>query len=359
MSGGAGKIRIVMVDDSALARAVLKQLLEADGDIEVVAEAHDGLQAPSIIRDAKPDLVTMDIDMPGRGGLDTIAALMRSAPVPILVVTGEKLGAGSDLGFRAIERGALDYLPKPSLKDVEAGVTLRTVVRVLSKVPVFRHGDETLDDKPTVLPSAPPSGERADIIALASGAGGSKAVAAIISRLPADLPCTVAVAQQTPFPEGFARYLRGITPLPVRAVSTPHECVPGEILVVGAAGHLITPRRGVFVTSEPSYASQSWPSADELFGSLAEAYGRNVIGVVLSGIGRDGVVGLAQIRASGGMTIAESPETARPAELPRAAVAAGVVDRSLSAQLLADFLVAVVSPDSGSTVPPSSQRVPT
>lgn len=351
------KTRIVLVDDSALSRAVLKQILEAEGDIEVVGEAKDGFEAPSVVRSLKPDLVTMDVDMPGPNGLETISKIMQTTPVPILVVTGERLGAGSDLGFRAIECGALDFTSKPSIVDARACASLRTSVRVLSRVPVFVHVESGLGQGATVPPErAPEDDTTIDLIAIGSGTGGSRAIAAIVSRLPASLPCAVAIAQPTPsrFADAFVRYLQGLTPLRVVPVKSSHEWRPGEILVPASDGHLTCPRRGVIAASTEGPNDGHRPSPDVLLRSVADACGKHAVGVLVSGTGEDGVQGLASMHAAGARTVVESPETATPADAPLAAMRAGAVDRSISAELIADFLIAQVSPNLGrSTVPPA------
>jgi two-component system chemotaxis response regulator CheB len=354
-----GKTRVVMVDDSALARAVLKQILEQDGDIEVVGEANDGLHAVETVTKHRPDLVTMDIDMPGMGGLDAIQKVMETCPVPILVVTGERLGPGTDLGFRAIERGALDFLSKPTVLDPDAGTSLRASVRILSKVPVFAHASERpVAASTNVQKSTHDDLARIELVAIAGAAGAPRALAAILSRLPQEFRCPIAVAQRLPatFAPAYARYLQSITRLKVVVIEAPRECVPGEITLVQGDSHLVCTKRGTFAPSAEPIGGTARPSADVLFSSVAEAYGANAIGVVLSGTGEDGVVGLTKMRVKGALTIAENPKTAMPADMPRAAVEAAAVERAISAELIADFLALKVRPDSKSTAPPAQSR---
>jgi two-component system chemotaxis response regulator CheB len=354
----AGKTRVVMVDDSALARAVLKQILEQEGDIEVIGEANDGLHAVESVQRWKPDLVTMDIDMPGMGGLDAIQKVMETCPVPVLVVTGERLGPGTDLGFRAIERGALDFVAKPTVLDPDAGAALRASVRILSKVPVFVHASDRPAAQDIAVPTVePPKPESAiDLVAIAGAAGGPRAIAAILSRLPVDFRCPIAVAQRLPptFAPAYARYLRSLTQLNVVVIDGPRDCSSGEIILVPGDAHLVCTRKGTFAPSTEPATTASRPSADVLFSSVAEAYGARAIGVILSGTGDDGVKGLAMMRARGALTVAENPKTAMPADMPRAAVEAAVVERAISAELIADFLSVRVRPEAAkSTAPPS------
>jgi two-component system chemotaxis response regulator CheB len=355
-----GKTRVVMVDDSALARAVLKQIIEQENDIEIVGEANDGLHAVEAVTKWKPDLVTMDIDMPGMGGLDAIQKVMETCPVPILVVTGERLGPGTDLGFRAIERGALDFMAKPTVLDPDAGAALRSSVRVLSKVPVFVHASERpVPANSNVQQSTHDDANGIELIAIAGAAGAPRALAAILGRLPPEFRCPIAVAQRLPatFAPAYARYLQSITRLKVVVIEAARECLPGEVTLVQGDSHLVCTTRGTLAPSAEPSGGTARPSADVLFSSVAAAYGSHAIGVVLSGTGDDGVVGLSKMRAAGALTIAENPKTAMPGDMPRAAVEAAAVERAISAELIADFLSSKVTPEAAkSTAPPSFTR---
>jgi len=298
--------------------------------------------------------------MPQMGGLEAIQTVMAQCAVPILVVTGERLGPGSDLGFRAIECGALDFTPKPSVFDEAAAAQLRASVRQLSVVPVFTSlsglmplssiPPSTMEAATTVKPRVP------DLVAIAAGAGGPRAIAAILQRLPANFRVPVVIAQHLPpqFAPAYTRYLRSLTTLKVVPITEPHECKAGEICIVGADAHLVCTGESMFaaVGDPPLHARR--PAADRLFSSVADVYGPRAIGVLVSGCGGDGVQGLTQLHNRGAITVAESAGSAMPNEMPNAAVAAGAVDRALAAELIADYLVARVSTEQErSTRPPS------
>lgn len=350
-------IRVLTVDDSSLSRMILKSVLEADGDIEVVGYATNGFEAVPRIAEHAPDLVTMDIDMPGPNGLETIERVMHTCPVPILVVTGERLGPESDIGFRAIQLGALDFMAKPSLGDEGSMVRLRAQVRALAGVPVFLHADErspaSKTDRSHALPDAPPF----SMVAIASGTGGPKSLATILQSFPTGFGAPIIVVQQMPdrFGPAFVKYLQGVTPLRVRtATAMPQECFPGEILIGAPGAHVYLPRRGVVVgmESEP-YAGQR-PSATVLFRSVAETYGPDAVGILLSGTGDDGIEGLAALRSTGAMTIAESPESAAIADAPAAALKSGAAARALPAQMIANCLLSAMAVMSARTTAPPS-----
>ncbi|OJY28684.1 MAG: hypothetical protein BGO98_07455 [Myxococcales bacterium 68-20] len=350
-------IRVVTVDDSSLSRMILKKVLEADGDIEIVGTASNGFEAVPRIQEHKPDVVTMDIDMPGPNGLETIERIMHTCPVPILVVTGERLGPETDLGFRAVQLGALDFMSKPSIADEGSMVRLRAQVRALAGTPVFLHTEDrespSKAERVPSLPDAPPF----SIVAIASGTGGPKSVATILSSLPPNFGAPIVIVQQVPdrFSNAFAKYLQSLTPLKVTTVDAmPHDCVPGEVLLPGSDAHVYFPRRGVVVGihGDP-YAGQR-PSSTVLLRSIAETYGADSVGILLSGTGDDGIEGLAAMRSTGALTLAESPSSAAIGDAPAAAVKCGAASRALPAQMIANCLVsAMAAMNSKTTAPPS------
>lgn len=352
-------IRVVTVDDSALSRAILKNILESDGDITVVGQATNGLEAIPRIQEHKPDLVTMDIDMPGQNGLETIEKVMQTCPVPILVVTGERLGPESDVGFRAIQLGALDFMAKPPITDAASTAVLRQQVRALARVPVFLHAAEPPRERERVTVTPASITARHAIVAIASGTGGPKALGHIAGALPEDFECPIVVVQHLPdrFTTSFAKYLQSLTPLRVVLVDAmPHDLVPGEIVLSrGTDAHVYCPRAGVVVGLDAPPHAGHRPSATVLLRSVAEAYGRQAIGVVLSGTGEDGLEGIEAMHAAGALTLAESPDTAHVPDLPQLAVKARAVSRTMPSEMLADFLLATVSNASSKTTAPPSK----
>jgi two-component system chemotaxis response regulator CheB len=349
-------IRVVMVDDSSISRMVLRKILEADGDIEVVGEATNGFEALPRIQEHKPDLVTMDIDMPGPSGLETIARVMTTAPVPILVVTGERLGPDSDVGFRAIQGGALDFMAKPSIADEGSMTRLREHVRVLAGVPVFMHMEGRTDDRASGDALDTPS---ISLVAIASGTGGPKSLATILEQLPPTFAAPIVIVQQMPdkFGPAFLKYLQGLTQLRVRSVPPlPHDCMPGEVLIGGPGAHVYFPRKGVVVAMDGAPYAGALPSATVMFRSVAEMYGAHAVGIVLSGTGTDGIEGLEAMKAAGALTLAEAPDSAPLPDLPSAVLKSGAAERGLPAQMIASSLVSAISEMSNkTTAPPSSE----
>lgn len=357
-------LRVLVVDDSPICRGVLKDILEAAGDIAVVGEVGDAEGAITMARELRPDLVTMDLDMPGVGGLETIEILMAETPTPILVVTGEPVGRGSDLVFEAVNRGALDLLCKPSLSNHVLAEHIRSQVRALARVPVFQRASAMkLETAP--VSDAPGSGSHrfraaapihpeTRFIAIAAGAGGSRAVATVLQQLPPDLPCPVAVAQHLPggFTEAYVTFLRSRCSLRVRVVGVePTPAEPGYLYVAREGAHLVCGGGVLAAVMEPPLQGYR-PSATMLLRSAAAEYGDAAVGVVLSGLGEDGAEGIAAMREAGAMTIAEDRH-ARPDDMPRAAAETGAIDHVIPVQLIADLLIASASPpQTHPTAPP-------
>lgn len=358
------KHRVVIVDDSALSRAILKELLEAEGDIEVVGHASNGYDAVGVVDAFKPDVVTMDVDMPGPSGIETISWIMEKSPVPIIVVTGERLGEGSSLGFQAIERGAIDFTSKPSITDDASVERLRAQVRTLAKMKSLPRPGSHIEARAAsasnatsdIVSTAPRKG--VEIVGFASGIGGHRSLMGVLRRLPHDFPCAVAVVQHMAprFAAAFARYLQQLTPLAVRVVGkSPRHIVPGELYICDAASHLICPERGMLATSDEPAVRGYRPSCTRMFETIAEVYGANAVGVIVSGSGDDGVGGLLRLKHAGALTIAETAETALPSDMPRAATSARAVERLLPAELIADFLVGTLTGRSAKTTAPPSE----
>lgn len=349
------KRRVVVVDDSPILREALRDLLEAEGDIEVVAEAADGESAPAVVEKHRPDLVTMDIEMPVAGGLSAIEQIMARCPTPILVITGLPFGPEGPLVFDAIRRGALDVASKPSADEPEAGNRLRTQVRRLAGLPVVRHvlglkaAASTRGEAAPAIRSG--SGgekeglQRPRVVGIAASAGGPAALVAVLSRLPADFPACVAVVQHLPpgFADSFSQFLASNTPLRVCVVSGRIVAAPGCVFLACDSRHLVALSPETFASSDEPPVGGHRPSATVLFQSLARVFGGSAAGVVLSGIGDDGAAGLAEMRRQGALTIAQDEKTCAVYGMPAAAVEAQAASRVLALDLVAPALLRAVA----------------
>ena len=338
------RLRAVVVDDSAICRAMLREWLEADGDLDVVGDAPDGDTAIEMVTRLRPDVATIDLRMPGMSGLELISFLMAKAPLPILVLTGKATRDDPSVAFEAVRRGALDLMLKPSEVDDEAIRSLRARVRWLATVPVVRHldGHKHLEFGQPSPPWAPKTGDDPVIIGIAASAGGPTALAAVVGSLPTELPICLAIVQHLPkgFAPSFVSFLQSRCSLAVGLAE--HGMVPrsGTAVLAPDDCHLELIDGRFALTSGPPVEGHR-PSGSVLLRSLA-AVGPSAIGVVLSGIGRDGADGLRAMRERHATTFAQDAETSVVYGMPRAAVEEGGAQLVLPVGQLGDAIGAAV-----------------
>lgn len=334
MSERKRKVRVLVVDDSAFVRQALARMLGSAPDIEVAGLAVDGRDGVEKVKALRPDVVTLDIQMPRMGGLEALQRIMTESPVPVLLLSS-LTREGADITLRGLELGALDFVDKSSVQGnmslLELAEELKAKVRALASVPPERVGGRPAGAASPL--SAAPGHEpgAVEAVAIATSTGGPPALQAIIPRLPANLDATILVVQHMPlgFTRSLAERLRGLSALPVREAEDGEAVGRGSVLIAPAGRHMKVRRRGsgvrVWLDEEPRGALHR-PSADVLMASVAKVYGPHALGVVLTGMGSDGVAGLRAIRDAGGRTLAEAEESCVIYGMPKAAVEAGVVD---------------------------------
>lgn len=331
--------RVMVVDDSPICRETLCEILTHDGTMTVVGQAATGLEALAALPTVRPDVVTLDLDMPGMHGLNVIEQIMARFPVPVLVVTADPQGGGGALVFEAVRRGALDVSLKPDATDPAAAAALRAKVKMLSHIPVVRHvaGHSIPQPARVLTPGVvrPP----VELVGVASSAGGPVAVANLLAALPAIFGATVAVAQHLPgaFVDGFARFLQQRCQLSVCVVTGPTAPVAATVYLAAPGAHLLASRRGTLTIAAAAERSGPCPSADMLLASLASHYGSVAAGVVLSGIGSDGAKGLAALRACGALTLVQDQASSLVYGMPQAALP--WADRALPVGEIAHTLI--------------------
>lgn len=317
--------RVLVVDDSVFAREAIIAILSEDSHIRVVGEAENGREALEKVRELRPDLVTMDIVMPVMDGLEAIEKIMAFNAVPILVVTSSQ---DAGIAFRAVSKGALEVVAKPDInEDVRE---FCNKVRVLSQVRVIPHigGRYHKKDKNSYK-----TGEKKDgspkIVAIASSTGGPKALSVLLSALPSDFPLPVVVAQHIcdGFISGMVKWLDDLSKLEVRVGQAGERIVPGTVYFSPSESHMVVAEGERIAIRKRQPKDIYSPSCNALLSTVAEVYGSGSIGIILTGMGDDGVLGMKKIKATGGVTFAQDEKTAVVFGMPKAAVESGCIDK--------------------------------
>ena len=333
-------IRVLVIDDSAFNRRTLTRLLESIQGVEVVATATDGNEGLKQAMRLKPDLITLDLEMPVMDGFTFLRILMRTSPTPVIVISSR----GEDINvFKAMELGAVDFIPKPThlpslalfdIKD-ELAMKIKMLPHLqIDKVAKFEGKHQVSGIQyPEERQEEPRAGYGAwDVVAVGSSTGGPPALSAILPNFPEGFPASVVVSQHMPpgFTKPFAERLNKICKINVREAGDNEEVKGGEVLIAPGGCHLSFRRdsKGVVMTrlQERRGDDKYVPSVDIMFSSSAEVWGRRTIGVVLTGMGHDGKNGVVAIKEKGGYVMAESQETSIIFGMPESAIATGKVD---------------------------------
>jgi two-component system chemotaxis response regulator CheB len=345
---------VLVVDDSAFMRKLISELVDGTGEFRVAGTARNGLDALRKIHALDPDIVTLDIEMPELDGLATLGYIMSEAPRPVVMLSGVASGEADDLTIRALELGAVDFVRKPA---GQISRDLRPVRdRLLQALHACRevnlHGVTVLARPPHPPPTAlssggVPSPHVGRIVAIASSTGGPRALAEVVPRLPAGLDAAVVVVQHMPagFTRSLAERLNAQSAAEVREAQHGEALRNGCVYIAPGGSHLRVLRAGGAATLSLDESPPVWgvrPAADPLFRSVAEAFGFAAIGVVLTGMGRDGAAGVRAIREAGGLTIAQDQETSIIFGMPQAAIAAGA-ERIVPLGAVADTVLASLS----------------
>ncbi len=336
-------IRVLVAEDSPTARDLLVRILESDPAIRVVGQAADGVEAVALARTLRPDLITMDLAMPRMDGRAATIEIMITAPTPIVIVTaGTRRGevAGS---LEMLALGALDVLRKPpdpgSPGFAREARHLVATVKAMAGVKVVRRW--RLAPARRIAPAAAPG--RARAVALAASTGGPPALRRILEGLPCHFAAPVLVVQHIPpgFAEGLAAWLDGLGPLRVKLAEEGEPLRPGTVLVAPDHRHLGVGPDGRATLADAPPVDGFRPSATHLFDSVARAYGEAAVGVILTGMGVDGVRGLRTLHRLGGLVFAQDEPSSVVFGMPGAAIEAGVVDVVLGLDEIAARLAAL------------------
>ena len=344
-------IRILVVDDSPFMRKSLQKMLEEAPDLRVVATARDGIDALEKIQEHKPDLVTLDIEMPRMDGLTCLKRIMAEHPLPVLMVSS-LTQEGAQATLDALSLGALDFIPKESgfasLSILQIQHDLQEKVRRLASSPRFHKAHPappagspppaaalakpvTAAKAPLPSSSALGSSPQAELLVIGSSTGGPKALQDILPTLPANLPVPCLIVQHMPstFTKPFADRLDGLCQVHVKEAEQGEPLKPGTVYIAPGGIHMTYGARGpkgcIELSPEP-VSSLHRPSVDVLFLSVSELFRGQVLAGILTGMGSDGAKGMEQLKKKGAHTLAESEESCVVYGMPRAAVEKGCVD---------------------------------
>src|SRR5437016_1409290 len=347
MSKTARKLRVLVAEDSPVARQLIVYILNGDPELQVVGEARDGIEAVELTPSLRPDVIVMDIMMPGLNGLEAARTIMAEMPTPIVLVSAAYEPDDVKLSFEALEAGALTVLAKPpgpgAPSFAENAATLTTTAKLMAEVKLVRRRQarpaQAFGPQPDALrmPRRP-----AKVVAIASSTGGPAALATILSSLQGGMSAPILVVQHITvgFHQGLAEWLDGVSPLSVRLAQDGHPLRGGEVLIAPPDSHLgVTTMGTVALRATPPIGSHR-PSATHLFRTVAEAFGDGALGVVLTGMGDDGVAGLRALKAARGLVFAQDEATSVLYGMPREAVAQGVVDTVLPLDQMARSIAA-------------------
>lgn len=341
-----GVIRVLVVDDSALVRRILTEALSKHDDIEVVGTATDPYVARERIAQLRPDVITLDIEMPRMDGLSFLSKLMRHFPLPV-VVCSSLTPQNSETALRALSLGAVDVIAKPgsSLSAGDVAEELARAVRAASHARVTKR--IALDEPPVTARSAIATLNTTNkIIALGASTGGTQALEHVLRRFPVDAPGTV-IVQHMPehFTLSFAKRLDAVCAMRVQEAKDGDYVVPGLALIAPGGKHLVVQASGARwvarVKDGPKVHHQR-PAVDVLFQSVARSAGRNAVGAILTGMGADGAKGMLSMREAGAYTVAQNEETCVVYGMPREAVKLGAAVDILPLERVADALLHAV-----------------
>lgn len=347
-------VRVLITDDSELSRLVLEQLLSADPDIEVVGTAASGEEAVELTVQLRPDIVTMDLYLPGIDGIASTQRLMQRRPTPVIIVTSSEFWQRKDDVFAAFKYGVLDVIEKPnSATDERAARILVDKVKLLSRVKVTSDVWPTMSQRPRARSAAQPPAADHRAILIGASTGGPRAIQQVLQALPGDLSVPVLVAQHMSpsFVPGFADWLDQTVDLAVRMARAGDVPTPGLVLLSPGGTSMVLDKRGVVQLSDEPPPQNVLPSVDLLFSSAARHYGAGAIGVVLTGIGKDGRQGMTDIKGAGGVTLVQDEGSSVVFGMPGAALRAGVVDEVAHIDVIGTRLMELVRNSAASKAP--------
>ena len=332
-------IKVLIVDDSAVVRQILQGALSTDPDIQVVGTAPDPYVARDMIVEFKPDVVTLDVEMPRMDGITFLRKLMRHYPLPVIIVSS-LTSAGGELALEALAAGAVEVMCKPGASLTLDDMTAELIAKIKTAAGARVSKREDVGGTTKVALMGRTTNQ---IVAVGASTGGTVALEYVLRRMPADAPGMV-IAQHMPalFTKQFADRLNRLSAMEIREAQEDDSVLPGVALVAPGDKHLLLRRSGMrtFVSvKDGPLVHQQRPSVDVLFRSVAHTAGKNAIGVIMTGMGVDGAAGLTEMRQAGAHTIAQDEASCVVFGMPKAAIEMGAVERVLPIKEIPDAIL--------------------
>lgn len=339
---------MLVVEDSPVAREFLVHVLQRDAGIQVIGTARNGEEAVAFLRERKPDVITMDINMPKMDGFETTRRIMETSPVPVVIVTATTNPRQVATMFRAVEAGAVAVLPIPTgighPEHAQTAGELIQTVKLMSEIKVVKRWPKT-----GTLRGSPGNKQKimsqpARVVAIGASTGGPPVLQAILSTLPGDFPLPVLIVQHiaSGFVQGFVEWLATTSTHPIRIANHGDKVMPGHIYVAPDNRHMTVTTNGTILLTDDPPENGLRPAVSRLFHSVAKAFGPNAIGILLTGMGSDGAQELKEMRNAGAVTIAQSAETCVVNGMPGAAVKLEAATHVLAPDAISPLLSSLV-----------------
>lgn len=349
-----GKVKVLVIDDSAVARKILSTELNKDAGIEVVGVAADPFIARNKILRLKPDVLTLDVEMPRMDGLTFLKKLMTYYPMPVIMVSS-LTQAGCETTFKALELGAIDFVAKPqaSYSSALEDVIAELVTKVKGAARIRMHNKPFVENQPPVVAPQKPVSNSAmiktthKIVAIGASTGGTEALKDVLVRMPPDSP-PIIIVQHMPevFTKAFAERLDSLCSVEVKEAKNGDSAIPGVALIAPGNYHLTLRRDGaryIVETNQQPQVNHHRPSVEMLFDSVAHYAGSNAIGVIMTGMGADGATGLLKMKNAGAKTIAQDEESCVVFGMPKEAIKLGAVDKVVSLNKIPETILSFLN----------------
>lgn len=343
------KTRVLIIDDSALVRSLLTEIINREPDMEAIGAAPDPLAAREMIRASNPDVLTLDVEMPKMDGLDFLERLMRLRPLPVVMVS-TLTERGAEVTLRALELGAVDFVAKPrigiasGMQELARDITDR--IRAAAHAKLHRRAGvphaPVAEGQSKARPASYSRLSTEKLIAIGASTGGTEAIREVLTRLPADCPAVLITQHMPPgFTRSFAQRLDSLCRITVSEAQDGERVLPGHAYVAPGGRHMRLARSGsnyVVTLDDGEPVNRHRPSVDVLFRSVAANAGRNAMGVMLTGMGKDGAAAMLEMKRAGSFTIAQDEASCIVFGMPKEAIALGAVDEVLPLTRIAERL---------------------